>query len=139
MLTFTDRTSSVEPNFTVTDVHPNTVDIIMTGENGAVTKITGVSVGGGSAMIQKINDVNISLTGEYNTIFVTQQDKPGVVAHITNCLSMAKINIAFMKLFREDKGKLAYTVIESDEVIPPDVLRHIEELSYIKSALLIQL
>ena len=32
------------------------------------------------------------------------------------------VNIAFMRLFREAKGEIAYTIIESDEKIPADVL-----------------
>lgn len=130
---------SFEPNFIEKDIHPNCVDIVMTNEENNVTTIRGISIGGGRAVIQKINGAEISLSGEYNTIFITQKDTPGVVAYITRCLSDGGINIAFMKLFREKKGDIAYTVIESDEVIPQEVINKIEKFVHIKSAVLIQI
>ncbi len=120
------------------DVHPNTVDIIITNDEDKTTTITGVSVGGGKAVITRVNGADIRLENEYNTIFVTQEDKPGVVAYITKCLSEANINIAFMKLFRESKGKIAYTVIEFDGDIDKSVVEDIRSFKYIKSALLIK-
>lgn len=121
-----------------TDVHPNTVDIIIENGTGQVTSLTGVSIGGGKAIINKINGADIILTNEYNTIFVTQEDKPGVVAFITKCLSDANVNIAFMRLFRRHKGDIAYTVIEFDENIPTDVLLAIRAYKHVISALLIE-
>lgn len=127
-----------EINKTNTDNHPNTVDIIIEDSNGQVTSLTGVSIGGGKAIINKINGADIMLTNEYNTIFVTQYDKPGVVAFITKCLSDAHVNIAFMRLFRKHKGDVAYTVIEFDEDIKEDVLQQIKSYKHILSALLIK-
>lgn len=130
---------SFKTDFEKKEVHPNTVDIIITNDQNQTTTITGISVGGGRAIIQKINNAQISLSGEYNTIFTTQRDTPGVVAYITSCLSDCRINIAFMKLFREKKGEIAYTVIESDEIIPKSVIDKIEKFVHIKSAVLIQI
>lgn len=137
------RKSGIEYEFETSDedscLHPNTVDIIATDINDKVTKIRGVSIGGGNAIIEKINGADIVLSGEYNTIFVTQIDKPGVIANIAQCLSDNDINIAFMRVFRESKGKHAYTIIESDDPIPKDVIKQIEQFENIESAILIQL
>ena len=54
-------------------------------------------------------------------MLVIQNDKPGVLSHITHCLSESNVNIAFMRLFRESKGDIAYTFVESDSPIPPEV------------------
>ena len=86
-----------------TDIHPNTVAIAIEEISGETTTVVGASVGGGAAIIREINGVEISLSGEYNTILVRQMDKPGVLAHITRCLSDWDINIAFTKLYREKK------------------------------------
>lgn len=125
-------------NTSNTDVHPNTVDVLIENDSGQVTSLTGVSIGGGKAIINKINGADIMLTNEYNTIFVTQNDKPGVVAFITNCLSKSNINIAFMRLFRKNKGDIAYTVIESDEDIPESVLDEIKSYKHVLNALLVK-
>ena len=54
-------------------------------------------------------------------LVVVQIDAPGVVAYITKCLSELGINIAFMRLFRESKGYTAYTIVESDDLVPEDI------------------
>ena len=71
--------------------------------------------------LDPINGVDVDFTGEYNALIVVQKDKPGVVAHITKILSDRSVNIAFMRLFREEKGHTAYTIVESDERLPEGV------------------
>ncbi len=112
---------SFTPNETETDIHPNTVDIRMENEAGQVMTVCGESLGGGKVRIVRINGVKVDFSGEYNALIVVQQDKPGVVAHITNILSEHNVNIAFMRLFREAKGHTAYTIVESDERLPEGV------------------
>lgn len=109
------------PNETETDLHPNTVDILMTDIFDRRMFIRGVSLGGGKIKIIRINNVKVEFTGEYNTILVIHQDRPGVIAHITDVLSKENINIAFMRLFREGKGEVAYSVLESDQQLPSDI------------------
>lgn len=128
-----------EKNTTEDQVHPNTVDIHMTGTDGSVMTVRGVSVGGGKIKIVKLNDVEVEFTGEYSTLIVIQNDKPGVVAHITNCLSQVNANIAFMRLFREQKGARAYTIVESDEKIPEEVLAGIRKNVNVEDLILIQI
>lgn len=110
-----------------TDYHPNTVDVIVTDITGDITSITGTSIGGGNIKIVKINGMEVEFTGEYFTLLVKQQDMPGIVAHITKCLSEYEINIAFMRLYREDKGMIAYSIIEADERIDGRVIDKIKE------------
>lgn len=128
-----------EKNTTEDEVHPNTVDIRMTGIDDSVMTVRGVSVGGGKIKIVKLNDVEVEFTGEYSTLIVIQNDKPGVVAHITNCLSQVNANIAFMRLFREQKGARAYTIVESDEKIPEEVLDGIRKNVNVEDLMLIQI
>ena len=101
---------SFTPNEVETDIHPNTVDIRMENAAGQVMTVRGESLGGGKVRIVRINGVEVDFTGEYNALIVVQKDKPGVVAHI-----------AFMRLFREEKGHTAYTIVESDERLPEGV------------------
>ena len=128
-----------EKNTVEDEVHPNTVDICMTGIDGSVMTVRGVSVGGGKIKIVRMNGVNVEFTGEYSTLVVIQNDKPGVVAHITTCLSQVNANIAFMRLFREEKGARAYTIVESDEMIPKEVLAHIRKNPNVEDLILIQI
>ena len=66
-----------------TEIHPNTVDIRMEDSGGRVLTVRGESVGGGKVRITRIDQVEVDFSGEYSTLIAVQQDKPGVVAHIT--------------------------------------------------------
>lgn len=123
---------------TVTN-HPNTADIDIVGVSGRKMSVRGESIGGGKMKIVRIDGIDVEFTGEYSTLIVRQIDKPGVVAHITQALSEQNVNIAFMRLFREDKGKTAYTVVESDEAIPEDVLDRIRQNQHVSNLMLIQI
>lgn len=123
---------------TATD-HPNTADMDITGVNGYRLSIRGESIGGGKIKIVRINGIDVEFTGEYSTLIVRQIDKPGVVAHITQCLSVHEVNIAFMRLFREDKGATAFTIVESDEKIPEEILEKIHQNKHVQDLMLVQM
>ena len=118
--------------------HPNTADIDIVGVTGRKMSVRGESIGGGKMKIVRIDNIDVEFTGEYSTLIVHQQDKPGVVAHITQALAENNVNIAFMRLFREDKGAAAYTVVESDEYIPEEVLTRIRTNPNVSDLMLIQ-
>ena len=129
---------SFTPNETETDIHPNTVDIRMENAEGQVMTVRGESLGGGKVRIVRINGVKVDFSGEYNALIVVQQDKPGVVAHITNILSEHGVNIAFMRLFREAKGHTAYTIVESDERLPEGVSELLRQNPNITDVMVVQ-
>lgn len=119
-------------------LHPNTADILMDNGKGRTQFIRGVSIGGGRMKIVKINQIDVDFTGEYSTLIVKQSDRPGVVAHIARCLSERQVNIAFMRLYREALGETAYTIIESDQHIPPEIIDSINQHENIHKTLVIQ-
>lgn len=117
--------------------HPNTVDIDIKGIEETRMSVRGISLGGGKVKITQLNGINVDFTGEYGTLIVCQTDRAGVAAHITKCLNELNINIAFMRVFREKKGEAAYTVVESDEAIRPEVVGCIWENEHITDVILL--
>lgn len=102
-----------------TDIdHPNTVDIEVEDAGGSITSMRGESIGGGAAVISRINGIDVRLTGEYHSIVVKQYDRRGVLAHIATCLKVFDVNIATTSLFRKKKGDIAYTIMQTDDEIP---------------------
>lgn len=118
--------------------HPNTVDIEITGIHGYEMRVRGESIGGGKIRITRIQNIQVEISGEYSTLIIRQKDTPGVLTHITRCLSNGNVNIAFMRLFRETKGGMAYSVVESDERIPDKILEEIRQNGSVYEVLLIQ-
>jgi len=115
--------------------HLNTADVTMYSFNGEKMTVRGESIGGGKIRICMIDGVQVDFTGEYCTIVVRQQDKPGVLEFILSQLSKYEINIAFLKLYREEKGGIAYTVIGSDDNIPRNIVADLEKHENILNAL----
>ena len=100
------------------DIHPNTVDIRAVCQNGNTLLVRGESLGGGKVRISRINHIEVDFSGEYSTLIIIHYDRTGVLAHITACLNEKNVNIAFLKLFRETKGEIAYSIIEFDGSLP---------------------
>ena len=98
----------------------------------------GESLGGGKVRIVRINDMPVEFSGEYNALIVVQQDKPGVMAHITSALSERGVNIAFMRLFRTGKGSTAYTIVESDQRLPDDIAEELRANLNITDVMVVQ-
>ena len=119
--------------------HPNTADMDITGVNGHRLFVRGESIGGGKIRIVQINGIDVEFTGEYSTLIVRQIDKPDVVAHITQCLSRHEVNIAFMRLFRVDKGATAFTIVGSNEQIPEGILDEIHKNENVQDLMLVQM
>ncbi|MDO5733129.1 MAG: L-serine ammonia-lyase, iron-sulfur-dependent, subunit alpha [Eubacteriales bacterium] len=127
----------VEDSDTLTD-HPNTVKMDICTRSAKRVSVLGESIGGGRARITSIDDIEVKFNGRLNSILVYQSDKPGVLAHITRCFAKRGLNIAFLNLFRRDKGHDAFTLVESDEVIEVEVLSEIEAHPEVSRVLLLE-
>lgn len=115
--------------------HPNTVKIVFQfeDEDEEETYIIGSSIGGGNILITDINGNKVEFSGDYPTLLLKYNDKKGVISRISSILSMNEINIATMKVSREDN--IATMVVESDTIIEEPVIEEIkklEEVLYIK-------
>ncbi len=120
------------------EVHPNTVDISITTKQGHTIAVRGESLGGGKVRIVQINGVEVDFTGEYSSVIVIHQDKPGVAAHVTKCLSGRGVNIAFMRVFRETKGHTAYMIVESDGRLPDDISEELMKNENVRNVMAVQ-
>lgn len=103
--------------------HPNSVDIELYGDYDM--KISGDSVGAGEILITKINDFNVSLAGDYNTLILVYKDKPGMISYVTSLLK--GINIASLNCDRSAKGKDASMIICIDGILDESIIEKIEQ------------
>lgn len=119
--------------FTISDIdlrdaHPNTARLVLTGPEGASAVIEAASIGGGRILVNKLDGMDVSFSGENNTLIVYNEDKPGLVADVSSLLACAAINIATMQLFRDRRGGTAVMVYEIDHPLPPVLVAAIEGL-----------
>lgn len=113
------------------DVHPNTVKFIIKKQDGSVVQVVGSSIGGGSIIITEVDNEIIEFSGDYPTLIIRHRDVPGVVSKVAAVLYEERINIAFMKVFRNKKGSFAAMVFETDTVVSEDIVERIKRLGYI--------
>ncbi len=115
------------------DVHPNTVKFIIDKKNGKQNIIVGSSIGGGNVEIIEIDGLSVSFKGDYPTLIINNIETPGMIAKVTKVLYDVNINIAFLKVYRTGKGCSAFMVIETDSIVPRNIIDEISSVGKIKS------
>ena len=128
---------SFEENFTDKESYPNTVDIYVTDKDGSVVSLRGKSIGGGNAVITRLNGVDVELTGNYCTLVVEHVDKKGTLAFVTTVLSAYDLNIGSLRLYRESKGKRAYAIIEVDTNVSNQVVSALKGVESVTNVLVV--
>lgn len=119
------------------DEHPNTVKFIMKTKSGSHCEVMGSSIGGGSIKITEVNGNRVQFTGEYPTLIISQKDVPGVVSNVTAFLYEKEINIAFMSVFRKQKGQIATMIFELDNPIGKEIIENIKTLENVSKVIMI--
>ena len=120
--------------------HPNTARIHFILEDGTEGTVQGASVGGGNILVSQINGMDVEFTGENNTILVMHQDKPGVIAAVTQLMHFeyADLNIATFHLTRKTRGGSAIMTIEIDGQPPEGLIGAIRKINNVSNAILIR-
>ena len=84
--------------------------------------------------------MNVHFTGDNNTIIVMHQDKPGVIAAVTQVMhwQYADLNISSFFLSRESRGGNSIMTIEVDGLPPEDLMQKIRETEHVSNAILVR-
>jgi len=115
------------------DAHPNSVSMILEADERVVT-VVGASVGGGMVEIQAVDDYAISFTGEQETLLVAAEDRPGTIHAITGLFLRYRLNIAFSRVERKQRGGEAIQVFETDDPIHDDLVAALEDYYWVRWA-----
>jgi D-3-phosphoglycerate dehydrogenase len=70
-----------------------------------------------------------------NRIAIANDNVPNMVGQISTCVAEAGLNIA--DLLNKSRGDLAYTLIDTDAVVPPDVLERLRGIDGVLAARLL--
>lgn len=108
--------------------HENTVCMTFFMEDGTKREITGSSIGGGQIRICSLDGFALDMSLNMTTLLVMHKDTKGMIYQITKTLAENDINIATMKLNRQEKGAMACCVIETDSDIPETVTEEVRKL-----------
>lgn len=120
------------------DAHPNTAIICLTGKSGRTATVEGASIGGGNILVDRVDGLNVAFTGQNDTYLIRHQDRPGVIAAVTNFMMYSEVNISNFRLSRKKKGGEALMMIEVDGAAPKELLKQLEILPHVTGAILIR-
>ena len=110
------------------EAHPNTVQMFLTGVSGRSLEVVGESLGGSRINIAQIDGINTNFSGDYPTLVVHNLDQPGHVSEVTAMLAHKGVNIAYMQLYRSNRGGEAVMVVECDQEVPREALKWLERM-----------
>ncbi len=111
--------------------HENTVCMSFSMTDGSTREIIGSSIGGGQIKICSIDGFALEMSLNMTTLLVMHKDAKGMIYKITRTLAANDINIATMKLNRQEKGAMACCVIETDSDIPDAVVEELKGIAEI--------
>ena len=107
--------------------HPNTAKIKLTAADGRELEIVAASVGGGRIEVRELAGMPMRFTADKPTLIISNNDKPGSIAKVSEVLSKEHINIATFNVNRSSRGGRAIMVIECDSPVSAEALRHIAD------------
>ena len=115
------------------EVHPNSVRMTLARGDREVT-MQGASLGAGRVLVNKIDGFPVEVGGNLDTIVLEAEDRPGSVAAIASILASAGVNIATLRLTRQQRGGDAFMVIEVDQPPGEEVRDAVRALPWVRWA-----
>ena len=96
--------------------------------------VAGTLVGGSKPRLVEIKGIPIEAELSAHMLYISNEDKPGLIGALGTTLGDAGVNIASFHLGRAEPGADALALIELDDAIPPEVLAQVRALPHIKQA-----
>ncbi len=116
----------------------STIKVLIEGENISKS-IEGVVFGNNQPRVIRINGINIEAELSKDMLLVTNEDQPGLVGLLGGILGDAGVNIATFQLGREKLGGNAMSLISVDNSVDLEILKKINSLPLVNSAVSINL
>lgn len=112
----------------IRNAHPNTALLTVTDTEERTLAVSASSLGGGRIRVNSIDGMEAAFSGEYPTLIIRNEDRPGILSEVTRALGDSGANIATVQLYRDRRGGLAVTVIECDEPLSRTLLGRLSGL-----------
>ena len=96
--------------------------------------VAGTLFGGDKPRIVEIKGIAIEAEVAPHMLYITNEDKPGLIGALGTTLGDAGLNIATFHLGRAQPGGEALALVELDQAIPSEVLAKVRALPHIRQA-----
>jgi D-3-phosphoglycerate dehydrogenase len=112
----------------------NLISVTLKAPDGTEHCIAGTLLNGYGARIVQIDKYPVDIAPEGHLIFVSHNDKPGMVGHVGTLLGSNEVNIASMQVGRKIVGGAAIMVLTVDKAAPSEVINKLTQLPEINKA-----
>jgi D-3-phosphoglycerate dehydrogenase len=109
------------------------IRLTVTTERGA-RSVSGTLFGGTKPRLVEIKGIEIEAELGAHMLYITNEDRPGLIGALGKTLGDAGVNIATFHLGRAERGAEAIALLEVDEPISAEVLEKVRALPHIKQA-----
>lgn len=96
--------------------------------------VAGTVFSDGKPRIIQINAINLEAEFGPHMLYTENADKPGYIGALGMLLGQENLNIATFNLGRDVPGGNAIALIETDQPVPPSVLKKVEHLPHVVRA-----
>ena len=96
--------------------------------------VAGTLFGGNKPRLVEIKGIAVEADLGPHMLYITNEDKPGLIGALGSVLGDAGVNIATFHLGRAARGADAIALIEIDEPLAPEVLERVRSLEHIRQA-----
>jgi D-3-phosphoglycerate dehydrogenase len=107
--------------------------LTVTTERGP-RSVSGTLFGGDKPRLVEVKGIAIEAELGPHMLYITNEDRPGLIGALGKTLGDARVNIATFHLGRAARGADAIALLELDEPISPKVLERVRALPHIKQA-----
>jgi len=112
------------------EAHPNSVLIHIQGPTQSLS-LGGASIGGGLVEVTQLQGYRVHFSGELDTLILIADDQPGTVNTISGWLAGHQINIATLRVKRNERGGQAIMILETDQPLPIPLTQGLESLPWV--------
>lgn len=113
------------------NVHPNTVKMLMTLEDGSESNVMGASIGGGNIKLTEMDGLALDFNGSRAAVVLEIKDIPGAVSFVTGLLAHNNKNIATMSTNKPAKSEYTFVTIETDDQLEADVIEQLKKFEVV--------
>lgn len=112
----------------------NLISVSLKTQDGAERRIAGTLLNGYGARIVQIDKFPVDIAPEGHLIFISHNDKPGIIGSVGTLLGKNDVNIASMQVGRKIVGGEAIMVLTVDKETPKEVLAELTKLAEVNKA-----
>jgi len=113
------------------NVHPNTVKIEMTLEDGSKSTVMGASIGGGNIKLTEMDGLALDFNGARSAVVLEIKDIPGAVSFVTGLLAHNNKDIATMSTNKPARSEYTFVTIETTDKLEADLIDQLRKFEVI--------